>query len=117
VSGIHHDDMVQTFPPNGVDDAFCVGVLPKRTIGRKDFLDAKCLCVSAKLSSVYGVPVTDKVLRLFIHAAGLDKLLCSPGSGWMVGYIKMHNSPSVVAENYQREKYSEISCWNRKEIE
>ena len=86
-------------------------------INSEDFLDAERVCLSAKLSSVYGILVANKIIRLFIHAAGLDKLLCSQGSGWMVGDFEMQNPPSVVAENDEHEKDFEISCWNRKEIE
>ena len=95
--GTKYNDMIQAFPTNRADNAFGVGVLPWGTIGGKDFLNAECLCLSAKLSSVYGIPVTDKIFRLFMHAAGLDQLLCSPGSGWMVGDIKMQDPTTVVA--------------------
>ena len=117
MSGAKHDDVVQAFPPNGADDAFCVGVLPGRTIGGKYFLNAQCFGLSAKSFAIYGIPVTDKISRLIIHSAGLDKLLCSPVSGWMVGDIEMQDPTTVVAENDEHKKDFETGCWNRKEIE
>ena len=49
-------------------------------MGGKDLLNSECLCLSAKLYSVNGVPITDKLLGRLIHAVGLDQLLCSPGN-------------------------------------
>ncbi len=39
------------------------------------------------------------------------------GSGWIVGYINMRDSTTVVAENDEHKKDSEAGCWNRKEVE
>ena len=52
-------------------------------------LASKLCWSSIRRVLIYGIPVTDKILRLFIHAAGLDKLLCSSGSGRMIGDIEM----------------------------
>ena len=89
MSGAKYHDMVQALAPDGANDAFCVWILPRRAIGGKNFLNAECLGLSAKVLSIYGITVTDKILRLFIHAAGLDQLLCGPGGARMIGYVDM----------------------------
>jgi hypothetical protein len=108
--------MVQAFPPDGADDPFYERVLPRRTISGNDFVNAECLCPSAKLFSVNGISVTNKVLRHYIHTASLDKLLRSPGSGRMVGYIEMQDPTTVVAENDEHKKNFKSRRGNRKEI-
>ena len=117
MSGAKNDDMVQAFAPNRTDDAFCVRVLPRRTITGKNFLNAESLSPKKKLLSVNGIAITEWILRLFIYAAGLDQLLCSPGGGGMVGYIGMQYPATVVAEYDENKKDFEAGCWNRKEIE
>ncbi len=70
-----------------------------------------------KLLSINGVAITHEILRFFIHAAGLDQLLCSPGGGGMVDYIEMQYPATVVAENDEHKKDFEAGCWHREEVE
>ena len=35
----------------------------------------------------------------------------------MVGYIEVHYSAAVVAENHEHKKDFEAGCWNREEVE
>jgi len=59
VSGTKNDDMVQAFALNRTDDAFCVRVLPRRTISSENFLNAESLSSLRKLLSVNGIAITE----------------------------------------------------------
>jgi len=115
--GAKDDDIIQALSPNGTNDAFGVRVLPRRTTSGKNLFNAESLSSLRKLLSVNGIAITEQILRFFIHAAGLDQLLCSPGSGWMVGHIEMQYPATVVAENDEHKKDFEAGRWNRKEIQ
>jgi hypothetical protein len=69
------------------------------------------------LFSVYGIAITDQILRRFVHTAGLDQLLRCPGGCWMVGYIEMQYPTTVIAENDEHKKDFETGGWDREKIE
>lgn len=96
--------MIQALSPNGTNDVLHVRVLPRRAISRQNFLNAKHPYPSGEYLSVNCIAVAEQIPRFFVHAAGLDQLLCSPGSGRMVGYIEMKDPTTVVAENDQTNK-------------
>jgi len=68
MSEAKNDDMVQAFPPNRIDDAFCVRVLLRRTIRRKNFLNAERLSSLRKLLSVNGIARTGLQPALLIRS-------------------------------------------------
>ena len=108
--------MVQALTLDGANNAFCVWVLPRCTIRRQNFVNAEGLRPSGEYCSVNRIAITDQMLWLLVHAAGLNQLLCSPGGGWMVGYIEMHYPASVITQNHQDKQDFEARSWNRQEI-
>jgi hypothetical protein len=86
-------------------------------ISAKNLLNAETLSPPGKFLSVNRIAITEQILWLFVHSAGLNQLLCSPGGGWMVGYIEMQDPTAVIAENDEHKKDPEAGCWNRKEVE
>jgi len=116
VSWAEYDDVVQALTPDRANEAFCIRILPRRTIRRKNFPYPQCRCPPGELLPVDGITITDQRLWCFVYAAGLDKLLCSPGSGRMIGYIQMQDPTTVITENDENKQDFEAGCSNRKEI-
>jgi len=50
---IHDDHMVETFASDGADDSLGVGVLPRRTRGGVDLLDAMPFAVAASAANAW----------------------------------------------------------------
>lgn len=116
-SWTEHDDMVQALASDGPDDAFRARVLLLRTICCKNPPDAESLSPSGETLSVNRIAITGYVHWLFVHAATLNQLLCTPSGGWMVGYIEMQDPTTGFAENDEHKKDVEADCWYCKEVE
>jgi hypothetical protein len=71
---------------------------------------------SREYLSVNSIAITDQILCVSIDATSLNQLLCSPGSGWMVGYIAMQYPATVITQNDQNKQDFEAGSWNGQKI-
>ena len=107
---VEHDDMVQTLAADRTNDAFTIGVLPRRAGRNQHFLDAHVLGIKPRNSlTENGYGITDRhspdsVENLICvcpnHHAMLDygairldasQLKCVPGHAIATKFIKYHN--------------------------
>ena len=92
-----HDDVIQAFPPNRSDEAFCVRILPRRLASRLNLLNLERGTLPLKRLAIDRVPIANQVSGDLVRSAGLQKLLPRSGCGWVFGDVEMQNPPTVVA--------------------
>jgi hypothetical protein len=68
----HH--VVQTFTPNGSDDAFDIRILPRGTWCNENLLDPESIDAAREVLAVDTIAVTDQILGGCVPGKGLDQL-------------------------------------------
>ncbi len=96
-----HDDVVQALSPNGSNNPFNEWILPGRSWGRHNLLDAHLLNASPEVVSVDAISIPNHETRRLIKRKRLDDLLPGPSGGWMWRYIEVNEPASVVSQHDQ----------------
>ncbi len=99
VSFIRHDDSVKTLSTDRSDHTFCIRVLPRRSRSRHDIVDPEGRYSSFNSISIFGVAVSDHILRCRIKRKRLSELLRDPLRGWVCGNIEMDHAPTCVFDD------------------
>ncbi len=96
---VEHDDVIQTLPSDGVDQAFHERRLPRRAVPNYDFLDTYVLDAQSEVPAVDAVTVVKQKARRFIVREVFHDLLRSPPSGRMSRDIEVDDPPSVMPKD------------------
>jgi len=72
------NDVIEAFSMDGAHEAFGIWVLPGRTRGRENFLDADALDATLELLAVDSITVPDHTAGRRILGKRLNDLLASP---------------------------------------
>ena len=84
---IQNDDMIETVPPDGPDQAFTIRILPGRLWRRDHFLDIHRRHSANEFRAESPVSITQQISRSTILRKRLDNLRCAgrtsaAGPGW-----------------------------------
>ena len=96
---IQYDQVVQTFPANGTDDAFAVRVLPGRARCDRDFFDSHAYHAVLEVFAVDAVAIANEKTWCFLVREGVDDLLGGPFGVGIRGNIEMNDLPPIVTEH------------------
>src|SRR5664280_170317 len=96
---IQHDDMVQAFSPDGTNQPFDVGILPRRSRSREHFLYAQALDTMTKVFPIDAVSIPQQIARSAVVGKSLHGLLCGPLRAGTGGDIEMQNASPVMRED------------------
>ena len=94
-----NDDVVQALMTEGSDKALRLGILPRGTGRRQDFLDVHAFDSSMEYLIVDPVTVADHVFGRRVLGKCFDDQLSSPGRAWKFGDIEVKDTLAVVREN------------------
>jgi len=111
------DDVIQTLAPDGADEAFREGVLPRAVRRRQDFTDAHALQALPEHVTVDRVAVAEEVGRGRVVREGVYDLLSRPGRGGMLGDIEVEDAPPVVGEHDEDEQDAQARGGDGEEID
>jgi hypothetical protein len=95
------NDMIHAFPPNGPDQPFDIGILPRALGCSQDFPNAHPSCRFTKRLSVDGVAVTQQISRGIVSRECLQKLWGCPFRCRVSGNSEMNGTSAVMAENHE----------------
>src|SRR5947209_18689784 len=107
MSLVQDDYVVEELAADRADHALGERVLPGRTRCGEDLGDADALHPSAKLGAVDAVTITEQVARRRVIGARLDELLCTPGGGWGIGHVEVHDSAATMQEDHEHVEHTE----------
>ena len=113
---IPHDDMVETLAPQGPDQAFHVGILPRGARCDHELLGTTPLQEATEVWSVDAVAIPQEIRGCGLVGKGFSDLLPGPGGGRMVGHIHMHDAAAVVGEDDEDEQDAEGRRWHSEEV-
>jgi hypothetical protein len=88
--------MVQAFAPNGANDPFDIGSLPRSARCRQNFVNPHVCDLLAEFLPEDGVAIAQQVARNLLKRKRFSQLLSGPFRRWMGGHIEMENAPAVV---------------------
>jgi hypothetical protein len=91
--------MIEPPAPDGSNEAFDVGVLPRRARRRQDFLNANRLHVIERM-----IPIAKEKTRQLIPGKCVTKLLRGPRSRRMFRHGDMHDASTIMSEEHQDEQ-------------
>jgi len=111
-----HDHMIRTLAPDRSDNPFNERILPWTPQCGDDFLDAHAFHAIPKGFPVDPIPIPHQILRGRVPREGFHNLLGRPFRRRIRGHIEMHDSPPVVAEDYQDEQDIECRGRNREKV-
>jgi hypothetical protein len=97
---VHHDHVIEALASNRPDDAFHVGVLPRRSRCCSYFLDVHSFEDVRKDR----IAIVQEISGRLVLRKGISQLLCRPGRGRMRGDRHVDNSAAVVRQNDQCEQ-------------
>ena len=98
---VEDNHVAQTLAPEGTDQAFDVRALPRRSRGRKDFLNAHILDLLREFIAEDPIAIPQQITRRGIPRKCVAELLGSPLRGGVGGYAEMHDPPAVVSQNQE----------------
>ena len=98
---VQDDHVVQTLTTEGADQAFDVRSLPRRSWGRKDFLEADILDLLREVIAKDAIPIAQKVAGHGFPRKCFSELLSGPLRRRVSRDAKMQNSPPVVGEDQE----------------
>mgnify|MGYP001819726022 CR=1 FL=1 len=116
VSLIEHDDVIQTIPANGTDQAFDEWVLPRRTRRCKHILYSQAFDPSLDSVTIDAIAVTYQIARRGIKWKRFHDLLGCPSGGGMLGHVKVHDFATVMTEDYEHIEHTKRGGRNGEEI-
>ena len=96
-----HEDVVETVPPEGADDALRDRVRlggPHRGQHRRDPHRRR---PAHEIAAVAAVPVPKEKTRLHAPGRRFANLLPDPGLGRMPGHVPMHQAPAIMADQHE----------------
>ena len=103
---VHHDDVIEALTSDRADDAFHVGVLPRRSRRCANRLDVhpgdsgRDVCKDR-------IAIVEEIPRRLVLRKGVAKLLCGPGRRRMLGDRHVDDSSTVVREDDEHEEQPE----------
>jgi hypothetical protein len=101
---IEDDDVIQTFATDRADDAFHVGILPRRARCRADGREPQGFDGSTERWVEGRVAVVEEEPRVRVVGEGLAELLSGPGGRGVLRHIDMQDAPPVVGEDDEHEE-------------
>ena len=111
----HH--VVQTFTPNGSDDAFDIRILPWGTWRNENLLDAEGVSAASEVSAVNSVAVTNQIQRCRVPRERFDELSAGPVSRGMRGDVEVSDAPPVMGEHEEYEENAEGNGGHGEEVD
>ena len=113
---IEHDEVVDTFPSEGSDQALHIGILPWRSRGRQDFANRHASDSSPKDVAVDAVAIMEQVAWGRVPREGLGNLLCRPFRGGMGGDVEMNHAAAMVGEHPEDKQDPKRHGWHYEEV-
>ena len=111
----HH--VVQTFTPNGSDDAFDIRILPWGTWRNENLLDAEHAGTASEVPAVNSVAVTNQIPTCRVPRERFDELSAGPFSRGMLGNVEVNDASSVVGQHEEYEQNAESNRGYREEVD
>ena len=116
MTGVQNNEMVQTFPAYGSDQALHVGILPGALRRREYLLNPQRLQPPTDFISVSAIPIPDQIARHFAVGERLDDLLCNPFGCWVIGHIEVEHFSAAMLQHEEHKQDSQPDCRNGKEV-
>ena len=114
---IDDDDVVQTFAPDRADDAFDVGILPRRARCRADGRETEGFDGSTERWVEGRVAIVEEEPRVRVVGEGLAELLSGPGGRGVLRHIDMQDAPPVVSQDDEDEEEPAGERGHREEVD
>ena len=116
MSLVEDDDVVQTLSTDRPDDAFDVGILPRRARCRAKGRPAERVDSAAERRIEGRVAVVEEETRRRVSREGFAELLSGPGGCRMGRHVHMQNPTSIVGKDEKHEQDPAGDCGHREEI-
>jgi hypothetical protein len=104
VSLVEHDHVVQALSTDRPDDAFDVGILPRRARCSAEGRHAERIDGAAERRIEGRVPIVEEESRGGVFPEGLAELLACPRGGGTAGHVEMQDPTSIVGKYYKHEQ-------------
>ncbi len=114
---VEDDHVVQALPPDGPDDPFDEGVLPRRARRGQHLLDAHDLDPTADYRPIHAVAIPDHVSWRCIPRECFRDLLRYPCRGRVRRHAKVHDPPTLVVEQDEHEEKAKAGGGQNEEID
>src|SRR5215471_10855486 len=114
---VYDDHVVQTFSANTPDHPFRVAVVP-RTPGRcRHLSDTQSFHSCSENMPIDPITISYQVSRHSVVRKRFHDLLSSPIGGWVFRHIEMQNTATVMRQDDEDIKHTELDGRNRKEVD
>ncbi len=117
VSLVEYDEVVEAFTANRSNQALTIRILPGRSGGANDLLDAQISNALLQYVAIDGVAITDQESGRCLIKKCLDDLLCRPVSRRVGCDVVMDDVTAVVAHDHEGEEYTVCSGRDGEEID
>jgi hypothetical protein len=111
---VHHDHVIEAVASDRADDAFRVGVLPRRPRRYSHRLHVHA-GDGSRDAGKDRIAIVNQISRRFILRKGIAQLLRGPSRRRMLGDRHVNDSPTVVREDDKYEEQPERDRWHDKE--
>src|SRR5215831_5119317 len=105
---VDYDHVVQTFSSNTSDHPFRIAILPRTPSGYRYLLDAQSINSYAEIMTINPITISYQVARHGVVGKRFHDLLCRPTGGRVFRDIEMQNTPTVMREDDENIKHTEL---------
>src|SRR5215472_9242477 len=112
-----HDHVIQASSANRADQPFRERILPRTSRCREHLGDAHSLNPVSEMTTVDAIPVSQEISRRRIIWKRFDDLLRRPFCGGMVRHVEMQHTPTLMRQNREDKKHSQLECRNSEEVD
>src|SRR5262249_7541735 len=105
---VDHDHVVQAFAANTSDNPFRIAVLPRASGRYRHLSDTQSLDSHCEIMTIDPITISYQVARHGVVGKRFHQLLCRPSSGRVFRDIEMQNTPTVMREDDENIKHTEL---------
>jgi len=117
VSFVDHDDVIEALPTDRTDEAFAIGILPRRSWSDEYFLDAHILDAVLEHIAADAIAMTNQESRHLIEWERFNDLLRRPFRRGMSGDVEVRDLSPIVPQDDEGEKYAKCRRGDGKEVD
>ena len=113
---VEHEQVVQTFPADGSDQALHVGILPWASRGRQDLANRHGSDSLPEDFAIDAIAIMEQVTLGRVPREGLSNLLCRPFRGGMGGDVEMKHAAPMMGQNHKDKENAKVHRRYHEEI-
>ena len=114
---VQNDDVIEALAAYGADQAFEIGILPRRAWGGEYLFDTEAAHTATKPDVVDAVAIAQEISRGFVPGKCLHHLLCRPLTRGVFGAVEVDDLAAFVSQHQEYVEDPEGNCGDGEKVD